>query len=189
MPKQWLSFSEAELLVGSGKAEEIIAGCRADEIRSRCRTTGGGIHELRTSDWYGKVDCENSRIQYNDVVSYSMSSKRLTLKHHAAFEIDRETLLKYFHEDGQSSSDVARTKDKIERHAGGRPREWNWDYFWIELFAHIWNNGLPAPGEQAELERVMLSWFAEHNEGKQPADSEVRKRVGKLVRHFRAVGN
>ena len=61
------------------------------------------------------------------------------------------------------------------KNKGGRPREYDWDAFMIEII-RVANSPDGLPDTQAELIRDMLQW-CENNWGKQPADSYVRSKI------------
>jgi hypothetical protein len=67
------------------------------------------------------------------------------------------------------------------RGRGGRPPKWDWDAFWIEVVLSVRDKGRPEP--PSLLVNEMLQWF-ENTTGKQPASSEVRKRVSALCRRL-----
>lgn len=62
---------------------------------------------------------------------------------------------------------------------GGHPGKWNWEGALIHLIA-VANHpdGLPeGRGAQTRLVELMADWFAKHNDGAAPADSDMKKRA------------
>lgn len=67
--------------------------------------------------------------------------------------------------------------DAPPKNKGGRPREYDWDAFTIEIIRVANLDGLPD--SQAELVRHMLEWCL-HTWGKEPAESSVKNRISKI---------
>lgn len=64
---------------------------------------------------------------------------------------------------------------------GGRPPKKWWDDLWIEVCAHIHENGIPE--KQAEIENMMLDWAARY--GHELSVSSVRPRARKLLQRLK----
>ncbi len=71
---------------------------------------------------------------------------------------------------------------KFANARGGRPEGFSWDDIWVETCRYIHENGLPET--QAELMQHLQEW-CENQFGKQPGDSTLKPRVGKLFRALR----
>jgi len=69
----------------------------------------------------------------------------------------------------------------VEPHKGGRPRKDFWDDLWIEVCAHIHEEGIPA--QQADIEKMMLDWAAKH--GHDVSVTSVRSRARRLLQRLR----
>ena len=65
---------------------------------------------------------------------------------------------------------------------GGRPPEYDWDKFTLEIIRRA-NTPDGLPTTQAELIRDMLEWFTA-SEGKEPAESAVKSRISKIYRYM-----
>jgi hypothetical protein len=63
---------------------------------------------------------------------------------------------------------------------------YDWDKAWAATCLYIHENGLPQA--QADLERVMLSWFSE-TYGQEPSESLVKQKVKVLFDTFRKASN
>lgn len=64
---------------------------------------------------------------------------------------------------------------------GGRPKKDFWDDLWIEVCAHIHEQGIPE--HQADIENAMLNWAAEN--GHDLSVSSVRPKARKLLHRLR----
>lgn len=65
---------------------------------------------------------------------------------------------------------------------GGRPAEYDWDSFTMEII-HRANTPDGLPDTQAELTREMLSWFSDTC-GHEPAESSVKVRISKIYSYL-----
>ncbi len=64
-----------------------------------------------------------------------------------------------------------------ERKRGGRPPQYDWDAFWVEVCQRTHRDGLPET--QAELVDGLLDWFLD--EGKEAIDRRtIEKKISKL---------
>jgi hypothetical protein len=63
------------------------------------------------------------------------------------------------------------------RSRGGRPEKFSWDEIWIETCRYIHDNGIPPTA--AELMKHLQQWCENHFD-KQPADSTLKPKLGKL---------
>ena len=79
----------------------------------------------------------------------------------------------------ESEEADADSSEKVDRHQsrGGRPREYDWDAFVIEIIRIADLDGLPE--KQSELIGTMLQW-CEDTWGKQPADSAAKKKISQI---------
>ena len=67
------------------------------------------------------------------------------------------------------------------RRRGGRPTQYDWDAFWIEVCRRVHEHGLPKP--QKRLVEEMLRWFA--NRGDDSIDERtVAKKISKLCKEI-----
>ena len=76
--------------------------------------------------------------------------------------------------DDSSVDDTASPSSRARR---GRPPEYDWDKFVIEIIRIADLDGLP--GKQSELKERMLQW-CEDTWGKQPAESAVKRRISDI---------
>jgi hypothetical protein len=85
-----------------------------------------------------------------------------------------DTLLPESREDGDDSF------GRADRHRsrGGRPQEYDWNIFVIEII-RIANSPNGLPEKQSELIRDMLQW-CENTWGKQPAESAAKAKVSEI---------
>ncbi|WP_316234333.1 hypothetical protein [Bradyrhizobium sp. SZCCHNR1098] len=67
----------------------------------------------------------------------------------------------------------------------GRPREINWDQFYVDLIVHADLDGLPS--SQAECEQWAANWFMERL-NKSPAVSTIREKIAPIYNHRRRTG-
>lgn len=65
---------------------------------------------------------------------------------------------------------------------GGRPPEYDWDSFMLEIIRRA-NTPDGLPDSQAELVRDMLQWFTD-TFGSEPADSSVKLRTSKIYKYL-----
>ena len=61
---------------------------------------------------------------------------------------------------------------------GGRPREWDWDAMFIEMF-RVANSPDGLPDKQADMVRHLQSWFSKAIDA-EPAETEIKARVSKI---------
>lgn len=88
----------------------------------------------------------------------------------------------------QLASDEIGTRTGAERRGPvGRPPKWDWDAALESLIARAQlPDGLPSgAGAQAEIERLIASWFME-TENDCPSESQIR---GRAQRVMRAIAN
>lgn len=65
---------------------------------------------------------------------------------------------------------------------GGRPSEYDWDSFMLEIIRRA--NSLDGlPDSQAELVRDMLQWFS-ITTGLEPAESSIKVRTSKIYKYL-----
>jgi hypothetical protein len=69
---------------------------------------------------------------------------------------------------------------------GGRPAEYDWDTFVMEVIRRANLDGLPE--KQADLIREMLVWF-QTIFGQEPAESAVKKRISKIYSYLAKAKN
>ena len=70
---------------------------------------------------------------------------------------------------------------------GGRPQEYDWDAFVMEIISRA-NQPDGLPPKQADLVDEMLGWFAD-TYGKEPAESSVKDRISKIYRYLSQAKN
>ncbi len=69
-----------------------------------------------------------------------------------------------------------------ERKRGGRPLQYDWDAFWVEVCRRIQEDGLPET--QAELVDNMMDWFSDR--GREAIDPRtIEKKISKLFADLR----
>ncbi len=88
-----------------------------------------------------------------------------------------DTLLPQKVKHGDDVSDDGTAPSRIARSRGGRPLEYDWDAFVIEIIRIADLDGLPE--KQSELKERMLQW-CEDTWGKQPAESSVKSRISHI---------
>lgn len=76
---------------------------------------------------------------------------------------------------------------KTDRNVGGRPPEYDWDSFILEVIFRA-NSPDGLPGTQAELIRDMLLWFS-NTYGVEPAESAVKQRISKIYNYLKKAKN
>ena len=67
----------------------------------------------------------------------------------------------------------------ITRHAGGRPRIWDWDGAINATWAAIYHGTL-IPKRRSELNRCMIEWFSAKHEGRYPEESQIREKAKEI---------
>ncbi len=97
-----------------------------------------------------------------------------------------DTLLPQEVKHGDDVSDDAAAPSRIARSRGGRPAEYDWDAFVIEIIRIADLDGLPE--KQSELKERMLQW-CEDTWGKQPAESSVKSRISHIYNKLGRVKN
>lgn len=75
------------------------------------------------------------------------------------------------------------SQTKVETNSGGRPTEYDWDGFTMEII-RLANTPDGLPETQAELVQIMLLWF-NNTYGKEPAESSVKSRISKIYKYLR----
>jgi hypothetical protein len=75
---------------------------------------------------------------------------------------------------------TAETAKPTNANRGGRPRGDFWDDLWIEVCAHIHENGIPA--QQVDIENLMLDWAVKN--GHELSVSSVRPRARNLLKRL-----
>ena len=88
-----------------------------------------------------------------------------------------DTLLPPKMEHGEDISVADTETSGIARSRGGRPPEYDWNAFVIEIIRIADLDGLPD--KQSELKERMLQW-CEDTWGKQPAESAVKSRISQI---------
>ena len=71
---------------------------------------------------------------------------------------------------------------KFTKVRSGRPEGFLWDDIWIEICRHVHYEGLPPT--VAELMRYVQQW-CENQYGRQPGDSTLKPKLGKLYKVLR----
>jgi hypothetical protein len=116
----------------------------------------------------GKLD--NALLTRTDLEEFASSKKVFP-----AFLFD--TLMPF------GSQKTGSTPKKQARNKGGRPAEYDWDAFTIEIIriADL-PDGLPE--KQADLVNMMIEWFSRTYDG-EPAESAVKQRISKIYNTIR----
>jgi len=126
------------------------------------------------------------------------SNPRALIGNHESTFIAREELMRFAETMGErprflfdtilpaSASEVAAESPDGPKKKPGRPQEHDWNGFYAEIVRVADMEELPAT--QADLVRQMLFWFSNHYDGRQPAESEVKKRIGDIYRGLKATG-
>ena len=96
-------------------------------------------------------------------------------KQRPAFLFD--TLLPQEVEPGDDGSGDGPAPSENPRSRGGRPPEYDWDAFIIEIIRIADMDALPE--KQSELKEELLQW-CENTWGKQPAESSVKSRISNI---------
>ena len=87
----------------------------------------------------------------------------------------REEVCNHFH------IDIDQKKSATQRR-GGRPAQYDWDKFWVEVCRRIYEDGVPET--QAELADKMLSWFIDR--GDENIDQRtIEKKIAPLLKVLR----
>ena len=73
--------------------------------------------------------------------------------------------------------DIDQEKPAVQRH-GGRPAQYDWDAFWVEVCRRVHEVGVPE--SQAELVRKMLDWFIGRDQGSIDPRT-IEKKIAKLL--------
>ncbi len=97
-----------------------------------------------------------------------------------------DTLLPQEVQHGDDVSDDGAAPSRIARSRGGRPPEYDWDAFIIEIIRIADLDGLPD--KQSELKEQLLQW-CEDTWGKQPAESSVKSRISDIYNGLGRVKN
>ncbi|MCY0148676.1 hypothetical protein OEG84_13440 [Hoeflea sp. G2-23] len=87
----------------------------------------------------------------------------------------------------QRSEPVESVIAKTDRNVGGRPPEYDWDSFILEVICRA-NSPDGLPETQAELIRDMLQWFSD-TYGVEPAESAVKQRISKIYNYLKKSKN
>jgi hypothetical protein len=74
------------------------------------------------------------------------------------------------------------TKPEPPVNQGGRPPEYDWDSFMLEIIRRA-NMPDGLPDSQAELVRDMLQWFSDTS-GSEPAESSLKARTSKIYNYL-----
>ena len=64
----------------------------------------------------------------------------------------------------------------------GRRAEWDWEEAFINLMVMVADTPDGLPKKQADAERFVAQYFADHNDGESPAESAIRERVGRIYK-------
>jgi hypothetical protein len=84
---------------------------------------------------------------------------------------------------GRDRQEVHKLKQpKFTKAPGGRPEVFPWDDIWIEICRYVHVEGLPQT--IAELTRHVQEW-CENQYDKQPGDSTLKPKLGKLYKALR----
>ena len=97
-----------------------------------------------------------------------------------------DTLLPQEVKHGDDVADDGPAPSRIARSRGGRPLEYDWDAFVIEIIRIADLDGLPE--KQSELKEQLLQW-CEDTWGKQPAESSVKSRISHIYNKLGRVKN
>ena len=76
---------------------------------------------------------------------------------------------------------------KTDRNVGGRPPEYDWDSFILEVICRA-NSPDGLPDTQSELIRDLLQWFSDVY-GVEPAESAVKQRISKIYNYLKKAKN
>ncbi len=97
-----------------------------------------------------------------------------------------DTLLPQEVKHGEEVFDDDTAPSRIARSRGGRPPEYDWDAFTIEIIRIADMDSLPD--KQSELKEQMLQWCGD-TWGKEPAESSVKKRISHIYNKLGRVKN
>ena len=132
-----------------------------------------------------------SAIVNGDLDADSLTNYRAKFGNYSESLVKREDLQEFAKKKGQfpaflfdtllpgsdAADDEIHDPPKQSRAHGGRPPEYDWDAFTIEIIRIADLDGLPD--RQSELIDTMLQW-CENTWGKQPAESSVKARISQI---------
>jgi len=168
---KWITLLEALVVAGANR-EQLVDALLAGDVKGRWRSDDRTAHTLQPGAWRDEIDWERSRLNYRSIVIIPLNGERHPQPpNFVPVEIDQQTLLDQF----KGTHQAARYK------VGGRPRKWDWEEFWLELCARLYEDGLSET--QAEMVKRMGQWFV-NQQSDQPAESEIKKRVSRLWRRL-----
>jgi hypothetical protein len=188
----WLTLAEALSCVTQATgADARVAGDALQralrdglvEARGRCRSYTG--HETVTR--LGAVAWDRSKVLW-DRSAFGIPAPAPQREHvFLDVAIEASTLRRWLHwRPAEEREQPASTGPVAARR--GRLPDYPWDEFWAELVCKIADDEWPALEDrkgwqtQADLERYMAEWCS-RTWNKEPAESEVRKRITTLMRH------
>jgi hypothetical protein len=151
--------------------EEIMRAALRGDIRARLIQIDGTAAELPLAWWGGRIDWVTSRIRPPQTATFSRDQTTWSCPRGGAVELDLDSVRDHF--------------GLMPTPRGGRPLKYDWERAQIDLFGRVYRGDTPEPRTQAEVERMLAQWFVDHG-GKQPAESEIRKRSKKLFEAIQA---
>jgi hypothetical protein len=174
----WIKLSEALDRIGHDKKDWLHEAILAGDVKSRMRNEDRTVQDLTPAQWWlgAEVDWQGSRLYVENW--QGMRPEAAYLDWHAwtdrpawvSVEIDQSTLLECFP-----------ASEPAWKNAGGRPRKWDWEAFWLHLCVRVHENGFPKV--QAELVDYMEQWFIEEY-GDHERNQEACLKVDKPPQHW-----
>ncbi len=163
------------LWVGAEPTESSLlpTGALKDQIAAIEQMLTGAIQSgVLDADWSANAYASLGDHSRSVVAREALRAFAENKNQRPAFLFD--TLLPQEVKHGDDVSDDGPAPSRIARPRGGRPLEYDWDAFVIEIIRIADLDGLPD--KQSELKERMLQW-CEDTWGKQPAESNVKKRI------------
>jgi hypothetical protein len=150
------------LQMSTGRAlAELKELCATNRLRSREHTYLGGPRPIPPPVWRdAAVDLERGELRTGDHRTY------------IKIEIN-DADLQFWLKESSTAQESTKGAPAERRGAGGAPRRYNWDLFYIEIIRIAHLDGLPP---REELTKRMAQWCSD-NFPSSPSDSVLRERI------------
>ncbi len=134
-----------------------------------------GLEQFIIDAIHGKsVRSKNRIIVRSSETVISRNDFGITVEH-----ADPSERLKHYHK--LSLLDLRSLVNKhataVSKNKGGRPAEYDWEEFYIEIIRIADGQGLPS--KQSDLVKQISQWCS-HHWGKEPADSSIKSRISRI---------
>ena len=149
-------YSDAHAILQALTGAIVSGTLQADSSRNALRAMG---------------DFRRSLVAREDLRAFAERKRQ-----HPAFLFD--TLLSEAESEGMKPQSLPREDADSGKSRGGRPQEYDWDAFTIEII-RLANTPDGLPPKQADLIGQMLQW-CENQWEKQPAESSVKSRISRI---------